>query len=100
MDEIGRGFTSLSRLGHWPLRALQIDRATAVAAARHEGALRCCRVVAAIARALGIAVVASGVDDAAAREHVVALGFAQGLGDTFPAVQAADAGARAGRRTR
>ncbi|MCZ8131860.1 MAG: GGDEF domain-containing phosphodiesterase [Steroidobacteraceae bacterium] len=95
VEEIGRSFSSLSRLGHWPLRGLQIDRATAVASARDEGARRGCRVVAAIARALGAVAVAPGVDDGAARERLAALGFAQGLGDAFPAVAGGTPGAGA-----
>jgi predicted signal transduction protein with EAL and GGDEF domain len=86
IDEIGRSFSSVTRLAQLRLAALQIDRAQAVAAAGNDGALRACRALVALARALEMVPIAPGVDDGVARDRLRALGFAEGLGDLYPAV--------------
>jgi len=84
VDELGRGFSSLARLPQLPLYAVQIDRALVVAAGRSSAARRSCRAIAAMANALEILPIATGVDDEAARARMVEIGCAQGIGDHYP----------------
>jgi predicted signal transduction protein with EAL and GGDEF domain len=83
VDELGRGFTSFTRLPQLPLSALQIDRALVLAAGRSGAALRSCRAIAALAYALEVLPIAAGVDDEAARACMVQIGCVQGLGDLY-----------------
>ena len=84
VDELGRGFSSLARLPQCPLWALQIDRALVVGARRNAIALRSCRAVAALARALELVPIAAGIDDEATRAGMLDIGCLQGLGDHYP----------------
>ena len=59
IDEMGRSFSSLSRLARLPIAGLQIDRAAAVAARRSADSLRCCRSVAGLAAALDAVAIAA-----------------------------------------
>jgi predicted signal transduction protein with EAL and GGDEF domain len=86
IDEMGRSFSSLPRLARMPLKGLQIDRAVAVAAGAGGDALRACRAVAALAKALDLEAITAGVDDQAQHDRLLAAGFSQGLGDFYPAV--------------
>jgi EAL domain-containing protein (putative c-di-GMP-specific phosphodiesterase class I) len=81
VDEIGRGFSSLSRLAQLPIGALQIDRGLVVAAGRNNAALRACRAIAALAHALEVMPIAAGIDDEESRARMVSIGCVQGLGD-------------------
>jgi predicted signal transduction protein with EAL and GGDEF domain len=85
VDELGRGFSSLSRLPQCPLWALQIDRALVVAARRSTVALRSCRAITALALALELQPVAAGVDDETTRASMAGIGCVQGLGDHYRA---------------
>ena len=91
IDEVGRSFSSLSRLAKLPLTALQIDRTLVVAATSKPSALRSCRAVAAVARALEIAAIAPGIDNDDICARMLGSGCAQGLGDLFPALADIDA---------
>lgn len=89
IEEVGRGFSSFSRLAQMPLKALQLDRALVVAGAGGRSAIRAaraCRAVAALANSLDIAAVAPGIDDEATRSRLLSAGCSQGLGDAFPAL--------------
>jgi diguanylate cyclase len=86
VDELGRGSSSLTRLAQLPLRALQIDRALVVAAAEDAAALRSCRAIAALARALDATPIVAGIDDEATRGLMIDTGFTQGLGSHYPGV--------------
>jgi predicted signal transduction protein with EAL and GGDEF domain len=86
VDELGRGFSSLARLPQWPLAALQIDRSLVVEAGRSAAALRSCRAIAALARALELTAIAAGVDDDATLARMSGIGCLQGLGDRYPRV--------------
>ncbi len=85
VDEMGRGYSSLAQLPRLPLSALQIDREFVVASARSPAALCACRAMAALAAALGIPAIATGIDDEAARARMAEAGCTQGLGDLYPA---------------
>jgi predicted signal transduction protein with EAL and GGDEF domain len=84
IDEVGRDFSSFTTLARLRVSGLQIDRAIVVAAHRDAAALRSCRAVAALAAALDITPIATGIDDLKTRTLVSGMGFAQGLGDLYP----------------
>ncbi len=84
VDEMGRGLGSLDRLARAPIWGLQLDRAWVTALGNDEIALKICRAGIGAARALGLTPIATGVDDAARRDALVALGCFHGTGDLFP----------------
>ena len=84
IDEVGRGFaSSLDRLARAPIWGLQLDRAWTTALRSDEVALKVCKAGISAAGALGLTPIATGVDDAAQREALVALGCRHGSGDLF-----------------
>jgi predicted signal transduction protein with EAL and GGDEF domain len=84
VDEVGRDFTSFATLARLPVAGLQIDRAIATAARRDTAALGSCRAVAAVAGALGVAPIATGIDDREICTLMSGIGYGQGLGDLYP----------------
>jgi EAL domain-containing protein (putative c-di-GMP-specific phosphodiesterase class I)/GGDEF domain-containing protein len=84
VDEVGRGFaSSLDRLARAPIWGLQLDRAWTTALRADEVALKVCKAGVSAAMALGLTPIATGVDDAAQRDALVALGCRHGSGDLF-----------------
>jgi len=84
VDEIGRGVTSLDWLARAPIHGMQLDRAWALAARKDPVALKVCRATIAASKALELIPIAAGIDDAAQRDTLAALGCQQGSGDFFP----------------
>jgi len=97
VDEVGRDFSSFATLARLPVSGLQIDRALVVAAERDAAALRSCRAVAALAGALGVTPIATGIDAPEICALMSQIGYAQGLGDLYPAFSAAQAKSAKGR---
>jgi predicted signal transduction protein with EAL and GGDEF domain len=85
VDEVGRGFTSLDRLASAPIWGLQLDRAWVTALRSDPVALRICRAGISAALALGLAPIATGVDNAAQKSALLELGCLQGSGDLYGA---------------
>jgi EAL domain-containing protein (putative c-di-GMP-specific phosphodiesterase class I)/GGDEF domain-containing protein len=84
VDEVGRGFaSSLDRLARAPIWGLQLDRAWTTALRADEVALKVCKAGISAAVALGLTPIATGVDDAAQRDALMALGCRHGSGDLF-----------------
>jgi EAL domain-containing protein (putative c-di-GMP-specific phosphodiesterase class I)/GGDEF domain-containing protein len=84
VDEVGRGFASaLDRLARAPIWGLQLDRAWTTALRADAVALKVCKAGISAAMALGLTPIATGVDDAAQRDALVALGCRHGGGDLF-----------------
>jgi predicted signal transduction protein with EAL and GGDEF domain len=96
VDEVGRDFSSFATLARLPVSGLQIDRALVVAAQRDAAALRSCRAVAALAGALDVTPIATGIDTRENCTLIAQLGYAQGLGDLYPAFAAAQAKSASG----
>jgi len=88
VDEVGRDFSSFATLARLPVAGMQVDRAIVVAAQQDAAAFRSCRAVAALAAALDVAAIASGIDDPEVCARMSAIGYAQGLGDLYPALAA------------
>jgi predicted signal transduction protein with EAL and GGDEF domain len=83
VDEVGRGLGSLDGLARAPIWGLQLDRAWVTALRDDEVALKVCRAGISMAGALGLTPIATGVDDQAQREQLLALGCRHGSGDIF-----------------
>jgi predicted signal transduction protein with EAL and GGDEF domain len=83
VDEFGRGVSSLPRLARMPLWGLQLDRGLAIASRDDAVAARAAAAALAVARALELTPIVSGIDTAADLQHWQQLGATQGLGDHF-----------------
>lgn len=83
VDEVGRGTMSPEWLARAPIRAIQLDRAWVVAARKDSVALKVCRASIAVAKALDLTPIATGIDDAEQRNLLNALGCVQGSGDLY-----------------
>ena len=80
LDDFGTGFSSLSHLQRFPIDALKIDRAFVMNLGAGEDDSAIVRAIAAMATALGLEVVAEGVETAEQAEQARSLGcgWAQG----------------------
>ena len=83
VDEVGRGTGSLDALARAPVWGLQLDRAWVTAISCDPTARKVCGAGIAMASALGLMPIATGVDDEAIRESVVRLGCSLGSGDLY-----------------
>jgi predicted signal transduction protein with EAL and GGDEF domain len=83
VDEVGRGTTSLEWLARAPIHAMQLDRAWVVAARKDTIALKVCRASIAVAQALELTPIATGVDDNEQRNALAKFGCQQGSGDLY-----------------
>jgi len=83
VDEVGRGLGSLDWLARTPIWGLQLDRAWTTAIRSDAVALKVCRAGVAVAAALGLTPIATGVDDQEQRAALLALGCRHGTGDLY-----------------
>jgi diguanylate cyclase (GGDEF)-like protein/PAS domain S-box-containing protein len=81
-DDFGTGWSSLTNLVRLPVDTLKVDRLFVDRLATSEGQAVISAVVS-MARALGLGVVAEGVETAEQRDDVLALGGTQGQGYLF-----------------
>jgi EAL domain-containing protein (putative c-di-GMP-specific phosphodiesterase class I)/GGDEF domain-containing protein len=93
VDEVGRDLGSLASLARAPMWGLQLDRAWTVALRGDEVARSVCRAALSVATALGLAPIATGVDNQQQRDVLIEMGFRYGTGDLY-AVPAHDISAR------
>jgi predicted signal transduction protein with EAL and GGDEF domain len=87
LDDFGTGYSSLSHLQRFPIDALKIDRSFVMHLATGDDNCAIVRAIAAMASALGLEVVAEGVETAeqAAEVHALGCGMAQGFYFARPA---------------
>ena len=89
LDDFGTGYSSLSSIERLPIETLKIDRSFIAALADDAGKAPVLAAIAGMARALGIAVIAEGVEgETQVRSlRLLGLGFAQGyhFGRPWPA---------------
>ena len=80
MDDFGTGYSGLSQIAHLPLDALKIDRAFVASMTQSAEAMAIVSAIVNLAKALGIFVVAEGVEteEQAARLHALGCDEAQG----------------------
>ncbi len=83
VDEVGRGMGSLDGLARAPIWGLQLDRAWVTALRNDAIARKVCGAGIAMARALGLTPIATGVDDREQREALLALECRYGSGDLY-----------------
>jgi EAL domain-containing protein (putative c-di-GMP-specific phosphodiesterase class I) len=86
VDEVGRDASSLASLARAPVWGLQLDRAWVQALASDAVARTVCRAGIAMAAALSLTPIATGVDDEAQRSVLLELGCAYGMGDLYGGV--------------
>ena len=87
LDDFGTGYSSLSHLQRFPIDALKIDRSFVMHLGADKDECAIVRAIAAMANALGLEVVAEGVETAeqAAEAEALGCGFAQGYHFARPA---------------
>ena len=89
MDDFGTGYSGLSQIAHLPLDALKIDRAFVAGMSKSAEHMAIVSAIINLAKALGISVVAEGVEteEQAARLHALGCDEAQGylFGRPLPA---------------
>jgi len=90
VDEVGRDVTHLASLARAPVWGLQLDRAWVQALGTDAVAQSVCRAGIAMATALAVTPIATGVDDEAQREVLLTLGCRYGLGDLYGGVTPGD----------
>lgn len=83
VDEVGRDAGSLAALARAPVWGLQLDRAWVEALRSDSVARKVCRAGIAMAKALSLTPIATGVDDPAQREALLELGCRYGMGDLY-----------------
>jgi EAL domain-containing protein (putative c-di-GMP-specific phosphodiesterase class I) len=83
VDEVAREMGSLDWLARAPIWGLQLDRAWTTALRGDEAALKVCQAGVAVAAALGLTLIAAGVDDQEQRDALLALGCRYGTGDLY-----------------
>jgi diguanylate cyclase (GGDEF)-like protein len=83
IDDFGTGWSSLGALQRHPVDVLKLDRSLVVPAAESEAAAALARAVVEMAQALGLDVVAEGIEDDAQLEAMRALGCPHGQGFLF-----------------
>lgn len=92
VDEVGRGAGSLPSLARAPIWGLQLDREWVQGLRSDSVARNVCRAGIAMAIALGLTPIASGVDDVELRVALLALDCHHGLGDLYGGIDAGFAG--------
>jgi EAL domain-containing protein (putative c-di-GMP-specific phosphodiesterase class I) len=83
LDDFGTGYSSLSHLQRFPIDALKIDRSFVMHLGAGKGDRAIVRAIAAMAGALGIEVVAEGVESAEQAAEAQALGCGRAQGYYF-----------------
>ncbi len=86
VDEVGRDAGSLAALARAPAWGLQLDRAWVQALRSDAVARKVCRAGIAMATALSLTPIATGVDDELQRDALLELGCHYGLGDLYGGV--------------
>ena len=91
LDDFGTGYSSLSYLRHMPFDTLKIDKSFVGSICEEEPARAIVNAIIQVAKALGMAVVAEGVETVEVREALAAMGCDFGQGYYFARPLAAEA---------
>ena len=91
LDDFGTGYSSLSYLHRFPLYALKIDRSfvSALRSGDGGGSAAVVHAVLALARTLGMEVIAEGIETAEQRDYLLQIGCEQGQGFLFSRARSA-----------
>ncbi len=90
LDDFGTGYSSLAYLQKLPIDELKIDRSFVMAMTRDDSAAVIVRAVVKLAKSLGLAVVAEGVESPDTFERLRALGCDQAQGYWFGSAMTGD----------
>jgi diguanylate cyclase (GGDEF)-like protein/PAS domain S-box-containing protein len=90
MDDFGTGYSGLSQIAHLPLDALKIDRAFVSGMSASAEHMAIVSAIINLAKALGIAVVAEGVETEEQADRLMALGCDEAQGYLFGRAVPAD----------
>jgi diguanylate cyclase (GGDEF)-like protein/PAS domain S-box-containing protein len=91
IDDFGTGYSSLSRLQSFPIDLLKIDRSFVIGMEHEEAKAGIVRTILALARTLGLEVVAEGIETAAALDMLRELDCEHGQGYFFSSPVAGEA---------
>jgi len=83
LDDFGKGYSSLSRLSHFPIRGLKIDRSFVKDLVAGSGDVSFIRAIIALAHSLDLEVVAKGIESAHQSRILRDLGCEYGQGFYF-----------------
>ena len=83
LDDFGTGYSSLFSLQQYPIDALKVDMRFVAGMEQGRQSLRIVQAIVSLASGLGMGVVAEGVETAAQREQLLALGCTLGQGHIF-----------------
>ncbi|MGE0799624.1 MAG: putative bifunctional diguanylate cyclase/phosphodiesterase [Lautropia sp.] len=83
IDDFGVGYSSLGNLRRFPVDVLKIDRSFTSGIPADEDNLALVRTILALARGLGLKVIAEGIETATQRETLIAEGCLEGQGYLF-----------------
>lgn len=83
LDDFGTGFSSLSYLASFPIDTLKIDRSFVVAMQKDARSLKIVRAINQLAHAIGLDVVAEGIEEPEQRNELAKMGCELGQGFLF-----------------
>ena len=87
LDDFGTGYSSLSYLQRYPVDALKLDRSFVARMGMPDENSAVADAIVSLARALGMGLIAEGVESMAHAEHLIALGCPHAQGYLFCEVQ-------------
>jgi EAL domain-containing protein (putative c-di-GMP-specific phosphodiesterase class I) len=92
IDDFGTGYSSLSSLHSFPIDTLKIDRSFISGDAVRAGGWEIVRIIIGLAQALGLDVIAEGIETSEQLQAIRELGCSHGQGFLFsPAVEPSEA---------
>jgi diguanylate cyclase (GGDEF)-like protein/PAS domain S-box-containing protein len=91
IDDFGTGYSSLGRLNRLPIDRIKIDRSFVHGVPGNSGNAAIAKAIVMLARSLGMATIAEGVETEAQRDFLVTLGCEQLQGQLFGAPRADEA---------
>lgn len=91
IDDFGEGYSALNYLRRLPIHGLKLSQGFLRGVPGNDSDAAICQAVAGIAQALGLEVVAEGVESSAQREFLLGLGIRTGQGFLFSAALDPDA---------
>ena len=91
LDDFGTGYSSLSYLQRYPVDALKLDRSFVARMGMPNENSAVADAIVSLARALGMGLIAEGVESRAHAEHLIALGCPHAQGYLFSDVQSPEA---------
>jgi diguanylate cyclase (GGDEF)-like protein/PAS domain S-box-containing protein len=87
LDDFGTGYSSLSYLQRYPVDALKLDRSFVARMGMPDENSAVADAIVSLARALGMDLIAEGVESPAHAEHLIALGCPRAQGHLFYGAQ-------------